>query len=78
MGYAQCTSQFSKKAMEKAGFTVEKVIEYKEYKIIEKGGFFGCMGRDTTTYPLSHATDDQPNISLLVKRFNQSDQEKAD
>ena len=71
MGYAQCTSQFSKKAMEKVGFTVEKVIEYKDYKLIKKGGCCGCMGRETTTYPFSHATEYQPNISLLVKRFNQ-------
>lgn len=34
MAYAQCSSVFSKKAMMKAGFGVEKVIAYKDYSII--------------------------------------------
>ena len=66
IGYAQCSSQFSSKAMQKAGFKIENTIEYKDWEY--KTSRFCCFCTKVTK-PFELATEAQPNISLLVKRF---------
>ena len=65
--YAQCTSQYSKKAMVKAGFKIEKTLAYKDYSFNKS--IFCCFGNKTVT-PFTHATEEQPDASLVVMRFD--------
>jgi hypothetical protein len=53
--------------MVKAGFKVEKKIVYKEFSV--KKSVFCCFGTKHV-FPFENATDDQPDASLVVMRFD--------
>ena len=62
IAWAECSSNFSTRALESHGCKVEKSIDYATYRVDG-----GCCGK--TIYPFAAAQEPHTKVNLLVKRF---------